>query len=258
VARGSRPPSVAPSGAPPPLSAAPSTHPSAPPPANNASTTVQTVVRPGSKPPPLPPGARSGSTPPSKDASSMAARTLRGVGGGTRPADPSLEKEIDASLSALDAFEALDNGPTGTSLPDEDDTSDRTGETQAPSTQDGDMITSSHVIDPHTMRNSSGPAATERTRLQTDPSIITTTSADSAVPAPLTVRGDADAEDPTGSSGMTNDLLESTHSGPTGDEEEIVIADDLAEIVDDSSNKNMADENTDAGTGTVPPYRSDG
>jgi hypothetical protein len=55
--------------------------------------------------------------------------------------------------------------------------------------------------------------------------------------------------------------LESTHAGPAdGEEEEIVIADDLAEYVDEGSAKQLpddGDENTDAGT-TVPPFRSDG
>jgi hypothetical protein len=211
---------------------------------------MQTIARPGSKPPPLPPHAARGSTPPSKGAESIGARTIRGVGGG-KPVDAALDHEIDASLGILDA---LDNGPTGTSLPEPDD---RTGENdQVPSTQDaagGDLVTSvTSVINPHTVRDS-GPTPTDRPRMSTDPSI--TTANDSAMPAPLTTRG-ADAEDPTGEIG-TNDLLESTHSGPQDqDEEEIVIADDLAEIVDDGSNKDMADENTDAGT--VPPYRPEG
>jgi hypothetical protein len=231
VTRGSRPPSAA------PASAVPVTRPSAPPPAaNNASTTVQTQVRPPSKPPPLPPKARS--TPPGKTkdaADSIATNTLRGVGGGRNPDS------------------ALDNGPTGTSLPD-----DNTGETavrddRAPSTADAGDITSSHNVHPHTIREAGIPGG-QRARLTTDPSIVTTT--DSAAPAPLTVRGDADADDPTGSSSVSADILESTHSRPQ-DEEEIVIADDLAEIVDDS-NKNLADENTDAGSGTIPPYRSEG
>lgn len=185
---------------------------------------------------------------------------MRGVGGGKAP-DTALEKEIDASLSALDAFDALDNGPTGTSLP-EDDTQGRTGETdQAPSTQDADDATNSHVVHPHTLRDA-GPNAGNRPRMQTDPSITSASASASDGPAgvPLTVRGEADVDDPTGASEIgTNDLLESTHSGPavTDDEDEIVIADDLAEIVDDPSNKDMADENTDAGTGTVPPYRSE-
>jgi hypothetical protein len=179
-------------------------------------------------------------------ADAVATQTIRGVGGGR--ADQAYDKEIDASLDMLDA---LDNGPTGTSLPD-----DRTGENdQVPSTEDaggGDLVTS--VVHPHTIRDAA-PVPTDRPRMGTDPSI--TTTSDSAVPAPLTARGGADADDPTGSNEVgTNDLLESTHSGPQ-DEEEIVIADDLAEIVDDGSNENL-EESTDAGSGTVPPNRSEG
>lgn len=256
VSRGSKPPSAA------PPSFVPPTHPSAPPPAANASTTVQTVVtRPPSKPPPLPPG-RGGSTPPSRaSAESTAATTLRGVGSAKPPAT-SLEKEIDASL---DALEAIDNGPTGTSLPDDGTNGlDRTGETnardeQAPSTEDAADITNRNIIDPHTLREAGSGAV--RPRSPSDPSITSANTAptESGAPGPMTVRGDADADDPTGSSSISVDLLESTHARPQ-DEDEIVIADDLAmEIVDDPSGKDLpeTDENTDAGS-TVPPYRPEG
>jgi hypothetical protein len=255
VARGSRPPSAA------PLSAAPVTHPSAPPPANmsNASATMETISRPPSKPPPLPKARSTSNAPQSIASESTAQTTLRGVGsvgaGNKKPAT-ALEKEIDDSLSVLDS---LDNGPTGTSLPDDDQADDQTGETLArgddpPSTEDRADVTSSNIVHPHTLREA-GPMATDRPRMTTDPSITT----DSALPPPLTVRGDVDAEDPTGSSQIPMEhLLESTHARPQ-DEEEIVIADDLAEIVDDPSGKDLpeTDENTDAGS-TVPPYRPEG
>lgn len=171
---------------------------------------------------------------------------MRGVGGKTP--DSALEKEIDASLSALDALDALDNGPTGTSLPDDTTGATNVRESLAPSTQDA----AGHI--PRTVREG-GPS--ERPRMTTDPSI--TTTSDSAMPAPMTLRGEADIDDSTGVSMVGHDMLESTNARPQ-DEEEIVIADDLAEIVDDGSNKDLGDveENTDAGTGTVPPYRSDG
>jgi hypothetical protein len=191
-ARGSRPPS----GAPGPSSVAPVTRLSAPPPppGDNGSTMLQTAERPASKPPPLPPYAQRGGSSPAPGggiAESFAAATLRGLGtsGNAAPAS-ALEKEIDASLSVLDA---LDNGPTGISLPDEVLAEMRVREEHAPS--------------PHTVRESARP------RTETDSSIAAVT--DAAVAAPMTVRGDEQVASTTG------DLLESTHTG-----EEIVIADD--------------------------------
>ena len=72
---------------------------------------------------------------------------------------------------------------------------------------------------------------------------------------------DADAPDEhTGAGLAIEQALESTLArGKNGDEDEIVIADDLAEdIEDDKSNPTLTDEeeeHTDAGS-TVPPYRS--
>jgi hypothetical protein len=76
-----------------------------------------------------------------------------------------------------------------------------------------------------------------------------------------------DADDATGAAGL-DQVLESTHAGRKGgetqaDEDEIVIADDLAEEVDDEAlakaehgvGPDEDEEHTDAGA-TVPPFRS--
>jgi hypothetical protein len=130
-----------------------------------------------------------------------------------------LETEIDASLSVLDG---LDDSPTGTSLPE-------FPHDRPPSTVE-------------TPSKSAGGAHPQTLRMATDPAIGN---------APQTVRGGTEGNDAAREEAISVDL-ESTHSGPKDDEEEeIVIADDFAEIVEDGK------EITDAG-GSAPPYRPEG
>lgn len=217
-----QPPAPVQPSAPPPVreSAAPK-RPSSPKIATG-STTMQTM------PPSTPPSAPPRSVPPP-----LPSHALTGA-----PPSPELESEIDASLDRLE----LGDAPTGNTLPPGLSTNgpalDETGETAAlddlsPMTESiASEITTSSVIDPSTLPERSNI----RPPMATDPSITRT---DAGISAPRTDRGDGDGID-----------LESTHAGPQ-DEEEIVIADDLAEYVDEGSAKQLpddGDENTDAGT----------
>jgi tetratricopeptide (TPR) repeat protein len=221
--------------------------------------TARPSDKPRSVPPPLPP------QPPQK------------------PKDAVLEAEIDASLDNLEL------GPTGSSPP-----LDRSGETLArdevPSTLGGsrppvtfnmatDEATQSAQSVPHTLRDSIRDAsATER------PLIATEVGTDSFHPPPVTVPGGPDtSEDPaatgesptheemgsddlvdldeaTGASIAIDQLLGAKHGTiPPGDEDEIVIADDLAELDEEAvkvaHDHDVEEENTDAG-GNLPPFRS--
>jgi hypothetical protein len=222
------PASVQPSAPPPERESAAPVRPSSPKIAV-ASTTVQTMP-PSTTPsaPPSSPAPRS--MPPPLPAHARAPST---------PPNPELEKEIDAS------FDRLELGSPSATPPPQTSTNGVAAEA-APATESiTSDVTASSVIDPSTLPETPDM----RPPMATDPSITSTETA-----IPRTVRADA-----TDDAGGVD--LESTHAGPAdGDEEEIVIADDLAEYVDEGSAKQLpddGDENTDAGT-TVPPFRSDG
>jgi hypothetical protein len=146
-----------------------------------------------------------------------------------------------------------------------------------------DEITESGQVVPHTLREmrASRPpkdelgGATERPiRHATDPNIMdesfhpppvtlpggpeadgasTSRSGEHSMPEELP-SGDLLVDEPTGQGTKLD--LESTHARPH-DEDEIVIADDLAEIVEDGhrTHDDAEEENTDAGA-TIPPYTS--
>jgi len=196
------------------------------------------------------------------------------------PVDPILENEIDASLDRLEL-----EGPTGTSLP--------TLSEPAPSTEDaatalrssnghaanGDDVTRSGNIVPQTLRDSvrpgRDPMPTDRAESMTSdsapPTAVTSARAGSDADSLLGATGETavpqeiesgellDADEPTGvGTDMEIDrALESTLARADGDDDEIVIADDLAEEVDDLHKPiDDGDEHTDAGT-SVPPFRTE-
>ena len=266
-----RPAGAASTASPPAPSAKPSSLRSSVAPRNEATRTAPTAVletarapraseKPRSVPPPLPPQT-------------------------SGPKDAILEAEIDASLDNLEL------GPTNTSLPEAPLA--HSGETlvrdEVPSTLDApsaeyntrppvtfsstDDSTQSGQVVPHTIR--------DRSPSTTDPPPVTVVGAPdtrddpaSTGESPITHEemgsGDlVDFDEPTGTGIEIDQVLESTHTGTTstapGADDEIVIADDLAEEDDEDALKDdrlkapleheAEDELTDAG-GTLPPFRS--
>ncbi len=197
---------------------------------------------PRSVPPPLPSHAlRPASDPPPKPA-----------------IDSGLESEIDDALGGLEL-----EGPTGTTLPGPSLTSvpSTTAETLArPGLSFGgstEKSTQSAAFVPGAMRNSA--PATERPSSPGEPP---PTLATEGPPPTVTAEGSHeeldthDLEDMDDANGAVDQALESTHAGVK--EDDIVIADDLAEEVGDDPTdiKTLLDEeeeHTDAG---VPPFRS--
>jgi hypothetical protein len=193
-----------------------------------ASRAPRASEKPRSVPPPLPPVA---------------------------PKDAVLEAEIDASLDNLEL------GPTGTSLPEAPLA--HTGETLArdevPSTLDAPVM-------PHTIRES---FRTPSGATDPPPATLAATG-ESPITHEEMESGDlVDFDEPTGTGIEIDQVLESTHTGTQstapGADDEIVIADDLAEDLDDDALKDdqvkaaleheAEEEHTDAG-GTLPPFRS--
>ncbi len=237
-----------------------------------ATTARPVLTGPRSSPPPLP--KRNSDMPPAPP-ESIATTTIRGLGtGGSRETglrDTGLENEIDASLERLEV-----EAPTGSSISDGIAalTLEETASTQAstgPSRPNDvgfgmsvDEVTESGHILPHALKDmrdapqtqlSSG---TDRPMLATDPNITTndSTLSTSAVgstngsalegltttPSETLESSDLlDIEDPTGTDLKVD--LEATQGG----NDEIVIADDLAEDASDDT-----DEHTETGT----PFRS--
>lgn len=238
---------------------------------------------PRSNPPPLP-NKRSDHPAPGPES---VATTIRGLGkGGSR--DGGLETEIDASLDRLEL-----DGPTGTSLPEgiaalpmEETAATRTleeGTSTKPKrtsrrpkdlafTATQDEVTESGQLIPHTLKEMRDANAM-RPMLASDPTLMGGESESLRAAAPVTVPGGPetvdggvvtspgsalesgdlmmDVEDPTGADMKVD--LEMTHAGAI--EDEIVIADDLAEIVDDPHDPHASDaeeEHTETGG---PPYR---
>ncbi len=204
---------------------------------------------PRSVPPPLPSSAlRPASDPPPKPA-----------------IDSGLESEIDDALGGLEL-----DGPTGTSLPSGSVASAQTAETLARpgiSFSSGtDESTQSAAFVPSAMRSGREPIETERpSSLDADAPGVEDGPPTMATEAPT---GDsheeldaAELEDmvETNGSSALDHALESTHVGPKdGKEDDIIIADDLAEEVGDEPTdvKTLLDEeeeHTDAGT-AVPPF----
>ena len=223
---------------------------------------------PRSVPPPLPAHAlRPGSDPPRAPSPSVA--------------DHGLESEIDDALGGLEL-----EGPTGTTLPGE--TLDRSVETlvrdsalptEAPHTSRNarpgvsfattEEATQSAQVVPQTIRES---FRTQRDPLATERPLSVAVPSEEGASAATTDRGESpitheelgsgelvDIEDPTGA-GMLDQALESTHAGTK--DEDIVIADDLAEEIHENGDgkghhADEDDEHTDAGGGPIPPHRSD-
>lgn len=204
-------------------------------------TTARPVLT-RSTPPPLP--KRNSEAPPAS--AETAATAIRGFS--------KSESEIDASLDRLEL-----EGPTGTSLPEgmpplpleETATRSFANDTSAAKRPDlsfaakSDEVTESGQMVPHTLREMLVDApkteASEQPPQTTEPR---TTDSESASASPETVDDDVmDVEDPTGA-GMQVDL-EMTHA--SAEDDEIVIADDLAEdAIED------VEEHTETGA-TVPP-----
>jgi tetratricopeptide (TPR) repeat protein len=235
-----------------------------------------TMARPlgGSRPPP----ARASHPP--MAASDSVATALRGFGK-TLETTSTLDREIDASLDRLEI-----EGRPSSSLPDGfgphfDDTATiargRDVVERRPSKRPPELAFTSDEVTASGQATTQVPmggarastigisGATERPVRTTDPNIGTDSeSLRSAAPITLPQAPDAmssgsvvqiesddilDVEDPTGAD-MKLDL-ESTHSGG---HEGIVIAEDLADSLDDHHAADV-DDQTDTGT-TVPPYRS--
>lgn len=241
--------------------------------------------KPRSVPPPLP-AAVAAEAKPEKESK----RKKKGGGGGGHraPMESVLETEIDASLDKLEL-----DGPTGTSLPVgipqtgethsvEEAATGRTGRPEGLGFSSSyDESTQNAVLSPHTVRDSgrSGPlgGTTERPVRATDPSGVL--GSDTFHPPPATMPGeqpstlDSHELQATGESAVPQELgsgelvdaddtgvgldmdrqLETTNVGANKDDDEIVIADDLA--VDDDSKPAIDEEHTDVGV-PVPPIRS--
>ena len=197
---------------------------------------------PRSVPPPLPAHAlKPASDPPPKPA-----------------IDSGLESEIDDALGGLEL-----EGPTGATLPGPSALSSAPTTTAEPLARPGisfggsmEESTQSAAFVPGAMRNSA--PATERPSSPGEPPA---TIASEGPPPTIIGAGshevlDAhDLEDMDDANGAVDQALESTHAGAR--EEDIVIADDLAEDIGDEPTDIKAlledeEEHTDAG---VPPYR---
>lgn len=260
-------------------------------------TSSPTSERPRSVPPPLPSHALQPQTSPS-GGSGVTATLNGPLSSPKSSKTDGLESEIDASLDRLELEGPTGTtlpSDVSAALASSGETLARDG---VPSTEDapgrvhradsrpagaasgsGDESAQSAQVVTQAIRDSKragrDPLATERPLTATDLS-------DSFHPPPVTVPGSAppagdeaatatgesaaaqdvesgelvDVEDPTNAG--TNVDLESTHARGKGDDDEIVIADDLAEEVDDEAkddHRGDDDEHTDAG-GTVPPLRS--
>lgn len=230
---------------------------------------------PRSVPPPLPSNA-------SKSELGMSGVTSTMSFGEKPRLEEGLESEIDASLDGLE----MDAGPTGTSLP-ADIALDRTGDTLAresslPATDEAlratssgleEAATQSAALVPQTLRDSARPG---REPLATERPLTDSGFGDGSFHPPGTIPGPTtmpdgqtgespvaelesddllDVEEHTGVGTNMDHALESTLARAKGDDDEIVIADDLAEEVDDEHAKGHDDEeeHTDAG---APPFRS--
>ncbi|OJY26965.1 MAG: hypothetical protein BGO98_44425 [Myxococcales bacterium 68-20] len=237
AARGPMPPPAPPA----PLSSAPSLAELT---ATGETATTARPVLTRSTPPPLP--KRNSEAPPPPASAETAATAIRGLS--------KSESEIDASLDRLEL-----EGPTGTSLPEgmpplpleETATRSFANDTSAPQRPDlsfaakSDEVTESVQMVPHTLRemlvDTPKTEASEQPPQTTEPS---TADNESSSASPETVDDDVmDVEDPTGA-GMQVDL-EMTHA--SADDDEIVIADDLAEDAIEE-----VEEHTETGA-TVPP-----
>jgi hypothetical protein len=208
--------------------------------------------RPRSAPPPLPSQSPS----------------IAGSGsvGGMLGRDPSLENEIDASLDALEApsFERTGEG-VSSALPSTQDSPSRQKNRPADVdfTSDPNDVTSSGQVVPTTlrdsMRSSGGSGATDQPPPMTVPGGPNVDTEDGGTPLAHEEIGSGeliDIED-TGA----NMRLETTHASAGGHEDEIVIADDLAEEIGEHGapkqtqvDPNEEEEHTDAGV-SVPPFR---
>ena len=217
-------------------------------------------VRVRSNPPPLPK-----SNPPTGAVESVAT-TLRGLGkGGLQESQPSaLDKEIEASFDRL----SLDE-PTGTGLPEELAALSADAGTQTKLSPSTPPRTSAR---PPKLPASAGPVSEEAPKTEvagsaTDRPALGMDSESLRAIAPVTMpQGlpetldgnalaraeaiDADNDDPTGADHKVD--LETTQSGT---EDDIVIADDLAEIVDDPSQSDL-DERTET-SAEVRPLRGE-
>ena len=174
------------------------------------------------------------------------------------PMDSVLETEIDASLDKLEL-----DGPTGTSLPLSPPI---TGENQA---LGFDESTQGAGVSPHTTRDSARAGALSGATERPEPAPNTTAGDQPASTLDgLGLQGKVGGGDAheLGSGELEDaeelgtgeiDALETTNVGTTkgagGDDDEIVIADDLA--LDDDSRPAMDEEHTDVGV-PVPPIRS--
>jgi hypothetical protein len=231
-------------------------------------------------------------SPPAKEKKEK--KKARGV---RAPMESVLDNEIDASLDKLELDGPTgtslpsgipQTGETHAAMPAEEAATGRTGRPEGLGFAGIEEATQNAIASPHTMRESVRSAqllasATERPVRTTDPAA----SSDTFHPPPVTVPGEhpptldpdalqatgesgipqelgsgelVDADDPTGAGTDMDRALESTHAGgaKTTEDEDIVIADDLAE--DDESKPRLpaaddAEEHTDVGQ-TVPPYRT--
>ena len=223
-------------------------------PAPSPSSPAPSVAPPRSVPPPLP------------------SHALKLADPTKPPLDQGLESEIDDALGGLEL-----DGPTNTSLPG-DMIATALPSTEKPHTARGarahsvslsttEESTQSAGVVPQTLRDSFrvGRESSTSDSVSFHPPPVTVPSAgygaaatsESAVPHEEIESGElVDMEDATGAT-MLDEALESTHAGAKDDD--IIIADDLAEEVEDADGKGFHDvddeEHTDAG-GPVPPFRS--
>lgn len=270
---------------PPPTVSAPLGGPSARPPVGeppgDKETTATARVDPSRQGPPQLPRGRQSSPPPASVES--VATTLRGLGKGDARGG-SLDQEIDASLDRLELDGPASAGPTKNSaLPLEETAATRRRESPLTGTKttsqhpkhpgfsvSRDEVTASghalaHALGDSSPRTTLSSTTTETSMRATDPGLD---ERDSPTAGPMTLpqgRGGIDEslgppqahpetkdltrDDETGAAEMKVDL-ETTHSGS---DDEIVIAEDLAELVDPSTAMD-SDERTDAGAG-FPPHR---
>lgn len=229
-----------------------------------ASRSAPVSERPRSQPPPLPPHALVPSDrPPTGEVTGVTDITSPSPGtssAASRPrprVDSVFDHEIDASLDRLEL-----EGPTGTSLP-------------SPLTDDGAAIpsTDARPAVPHTTRDIDEPGG-----LSTERPADLGLPNDTFHPPPATATSgaatlDGDALTATGETGVpdeiaSDELMDAEDTGAginlglapdpahaDGKDDEIVIADDLAEDVDEvKAHDDEAEEHTDA-SATVPPVR---
>jgi tetratricopeptide (TPR) repeat protein len=214
-------------------------------------TQVKDSAKPRSAPPPLPPQEAAPAAKPGVGGSGDAAAVLRA-------GDPGLDEELDASFDRLE----LEPSP-GPSL-------SKTAETLAQDSRVPSTLDAGKPTRPPGVSFGGTAEATQSTQLGPQTLPATTErppggsgTVESYQPPPLTVRGSVDDEpaipqdlesgdlidlDENTGADMKAPVIESTQAG----EDDIVIADDLAEIVELDSNKKLPvgdddDEHTDAG-----------